>query len=76
MELKYQGGLTINKQALINQLVSMRAAIDACLFLLQEEEINDECNHPEQHRLNLTTMGGKEHWSCKVCGYEYIEREE
>ncbi|WP_134705093.1 hypothetical protein [Ammoniphilus sp. YIM 78166] len=61
----------MNKEALINQLYSMRAQIDAALFLLHEEPSESKCSH--QNRLNLTTMGGPEHWECKSCGFEYKE---
>ncbi len=61
----------MNKQALINQLLSMRAQIDAALFLLTE---NDQCEH--KNRINLTAMGGPEEWQCQDCGYHYKEGEE
>lgn len=66
--------IEINKDALINQLVSMRASIDACLYMLKEEE--EGCNHPKEFRIDYTTMGGKEHWKCQKCGFEYIEGED
>lgn len=65
----------MNKDALINQLVSMRATIDACLYMLQDDD-DDKCKHPKESRLNLTTMGGKTHWQCQKCGFEYIEGDE
>lgn len=80
----------INKKALINQLLSMRATIDAALFILGEEDeietsqldnsnldkdIQEQCNHPKDKRTIYTTMGGAEHWVCDLCGYEYKEDE-
>lgn len=64
-----------NKEAIINQLISIRASIDACLFLLQGEK-DKQCEHPKEFRIDFTTMGGKEHWQCDKCGFEYIAEEE
>lgn len=35
----------------------------------------DCCTHPEDARVNLTAMGGKPHWSCRACGFEYRQGE-
>lgn len=64
--------MSINKEALVNQLISIRAAVDAALSLLA----NEECTHPKDKRINYSTLGGREHWECGVCGFEYIEKEE
>jgi transposase-like protein len=29
----------------------------------------DACRH--EHKLNLTVMGGPDHWKCKDCGFEF-----
>ena len=52
----------------------MRASIDACLYMLKEED--ESCNHPKEFRLDYTTMGGIEHWECQKCGFEYKEGDE
>lgn len=54
------------------QLASMRLLIDSMLYYVAgEDPAEDFCEHKE--RMNLTTMGGKVHWICKTCGYEYLE---
>lgn len=63
------------KQALQNQLLSIRTSIDAVLFLIQEEE-DQGCKHPAEYRKNLTTMGGPEKWICTLCGFEFEEGDE
>jgi hypothetical protein len=74
----------LNKRAIVQQLQVMRsqlatldAQIESVLFSLDEyeEEKSFECDHPEDRRLNLTTMGGPERWECKDCGYVYDESE-
>lgn len=74
--------MTINKRALAQQLLSIRAQIDAALFLLHEEgdarilsadDIADndgepECEHPKDRRRNESTMGHKR-WRCLDCGH-------
>lgn len=62
---------------MVNQLLSIRASIDACLFILEEEGNYDDevCRHPYEHRIDLSTMGGKDSWKCKVCGYIWVEGE-
>lgn len=63
-----------HKQAIINQLISMRAQIDSALFLLSEgDEPEAECTHPEDQRRSFTTMGGPVHWECKICDYVFKE---
>lgn len=58
----------VNKEVLYNQLISTRAAIDAALSLLMAD---DACSH--ENRKSLTTMGGKEEWICKSCGFHFKE---
>ena len=58
---------------LVNQLVAIRASVDAMLaFLLADEA---ECAH--QKKKSLTVMGGAEKWRCLDCGLEYppLEKE-
>lgn len=43
---------------------------------LEEQEAgkNDNaCEH--RNRLNLTVMGGPDHWKCKDCGFEFTGEE-
>jgi hypothetical protein len=66
-------------EMLYNQLISLRGAVEASLILLNDELFNDEedsngkstCSHKD--RKSFTTLGGKEHWICRDCGYEYKE---
>jgi hypothetical protein len=61
----------MNQEALMNMLLSMRAQIDAALFLLQKD--GQGCEH--KNLLNLSTMGGPEKWICKDCNFEYTGEE-
>lgn len=61
----------MNMEALKHQLISMRAQIDAALFLLQEHE--PTCKH--EVRLNLATLGGPNEWICKDCDFHFKEEE-
>ena len=38
-----------------------------------EQKTEQACQHPEQSRQDLSTMGNKR-WQCKVCGYEHEEQ--
>lgn len=63
----------MNKEVFINQLLSMRAAIDAMLAMLCPPVEGDpaqaqDCQHPEKHREDISTMGHKR-WLCKQCGH-------
>ena len=62
----------MNLQALKHQLVSMRAAIDAALAVLSEDEPLEpqECQHPAEARIDKSTMGHPGAWQCVICGYE------
>ena len=62
----------MNVAALKCQLVSMRAAIDAALAVLSEDEPQEpeECQHPEEARIDMSTMGHLGAWRCGICGYE------
>lgn len=63
-----------DRQMLINQLTIIQAASCTALdILLHENENEDEqCDHPEEARKDLSTMGC-EHWVCRKCGYEYTK---
>ncbi len=60
------------ERALVSQLVSARAAIDACLALLDDEPEGPHaglpCTHPEDKREDRSTMGHPR-WRCLACGY-------
>jgi len=63
------------KRSVYSQLYIVKGMIDSILLMINElEELYDkECLHPKNERQNLSVMGGKEHWICNMCGYEYIE---
>ena len=66
----------MNKEVIINQLLSMRSAIDAMLAFLcpQEEPQADEgCKHPIDKRKNHSSMGVNR-WHCQDCGYLHEEK--
>jgi hypothetical protein len=67
-------------EALYNQFIAIRGVVDTALFLLSEElmeedeplnEVQTTCVHKD--RKSFTTLGGKEHWICRDCGFEYQE---
>lgn len=62
----------MNKAAMANMLLSMRAQIDALLDLLGEGG-EQGCQHPPDQRLNLTVLGGPDQWQCRACGYQHTE---
>lgn len=66
------GGMAMHREALIHQLLSIRAGVDACLSFLSEQREQEEtaCHHPEDRRENLTVMGGPTRFRCKDCGEE------
>lgn len=58
----------LNKEALMNQLISMRAAIDAALSILAQE---DQCQHARKE--SKATFGSAPKWRCLDCGEEWTE---
>lgn len=49
---------------------------DQLIAKLSGEPIQPEgCQHPEDKRINITTMGGPRSWLCKLCDYEHREAE-
>lgn len=58
----------MNKDAVLHQLMAARASIDALISTFMVET-SPGCTHPENQRLNLTTMGGPKQWTCKACGF-------
>ncbi len=72
----------LNREALVCQLLSMRAAIDAALAILGEGETGGpdksgppSCKHPPERRVSLPTQG-RDHWVCQDCGFEYQDEPE
>jgi len=65
----------LNTDVIVNQLLSMRSAIDAMLAFLcpQEKEESIECPHPADKRKNYSSMGFKR-WQCQDCGYLHEEK--
>jgi len=66
----------VGKQALIHQLVSVRAAVDAALVLLMAEmELPEQpqgCKH--KNKLKLTTFDSNvDQFVCGDCDYEWEE---
>lgn len=68
----------MNQRALAQQLLSMRAQIDAALFLLSGEQAPEptpeqpECEH--RNRQSRTVMGGPTRWICTDCSYEHEDQ--
>jgi len=60
-----------NLDFIVNNLASIRNMTDAAIQLAMD--VDKQCTHPVEHRLNLSTMGKPEEWQCKLCGYEYKE---
>jgi len=69
----------VNQEALMGILLSLRAAseanaraIDAAICLLGGDtvpEVDGPCQHPEDKRIKIPTMGGEDSWYCGICGY-------
>lgn len=62
------------KKAIYSQLYIIKAQLEAMIVMVEEleDKHDSECTHPKEYRINLTSMGGPEHWQCKICGFEYI----
>lgn len=61
-----------NNSLTINTLGSVKGLMDNIMYKLVDEQTKN-CDHPESYRLNLTSLGGKEEWECKLCEFHYIE---
>lgn len=62
------------RKTILSQMYILKAHMETIVYMIEElEKEDDECNHPIHLRKNYSTMGGKEHWICGVCGYEYKE---
>lgn len=59
----------MNKEALIQQFLAIRAMCDAALAQLGDGEV---CAHPVAHREVLGGFGS-ESWACRDCGFEFKE---
>ena len=70
-------------EALYNQFIAIRGVVDTALYLLHEELYGQEEQQPDpqtvqpscshKDRKSFTTLGGKEHWICRDCGFEFKE---
>lgn len=49
------------------QLIAIKSMADAILAEIDQEE---ECDHPKDERIDMSTMG-HERWQCGVCGFIY-----
>lgn len=60
----------MNPEILMQLLLAMRAQIDVMLSLVRagQEECTG-CPHPEDARIDTSTMGGRRSWLCKDCGH-------
>lgn len=65
----------MDKQKLMNQLMVMRVTLDSIFEEVLKMQDQPQCDHPEEKRTNLTTMGAPEEWRCE-CGYHFKEGEE
>lgn len=66
----------MSSEVLKNMLYITQLMCDLSLSLVEEmekenQEEEEKCKH--QNKINLTTMGGPEKWTCRDCGYEYVE---
>lgn len=61
-------------ELIVTKMSSVKGMTDAIMYKLMDEDKN--CTHPKEHRLNLTVMGSKEEWECKLCGYHSKDGEE
>lgn len=63
----------MNKELIYKQLEIMQAAIETVTALLdgcEEASEETECCHPDESKIDMSTMGGEE-WICGVCGFHY-----
>jgi|GEM_PF-7048940 len=65
-------------EIIYGQLLALRLQIDSIIATLENtleiEKEEQQCNHPEQYRFSLNTMGDdREKWKCKKCGKKFID---
>lgn len=58
----------MDKQVILAQLVAIRSTVEALIILIQAEEEENTCTHPEDSRIDMSTMGHPR-WQCGVCDY-------
>lgn len=62
------------RKSILSQMYILKAHMETIVYMIEElEKEEEQCNHPKKFRRNYTTMGGKEHWICEICGFEYKE---
>lgn len=56
------------------QLAIAQTALDTAFELLESEQKDEECRHPEEARKDYSTMGITR-WQCGKCGFMFEESE-
>lgn len=54
-------------EALLAQLMAIRAQADAAIALLTSGQAAEACPHPIEARRDLSTMGGPKQFHCRAC---------
>lgn len=71
----------ITKQEMESVLVALKIQHDAmgalieallCVAMDMEEEQPQDCQHPSDQRIDMSTMGAIR-WQCKLCGHQHEE---
>lgn len=55
---------------IVELLTDIRSAL---VVMTLRPEDSDECEHPEDQRINMSTMGDLNHWVCRVCRWDNKE---
>jgi rubrerythrin len=60
------------QELIVRQLEAAKTALDTALLLIRAAEHGEEvCQHPENERENMSTMGHLGRWRCKRCGFTF-----
>lgn len=69
-----------NNEIIYGQLLALRLQVDSLIGMIENSLENKEeckvieCDHPEQARFSMNTMGDeREKWKCKKCGKKFID---
>ena len=49
--------------------------LEGIYVALAPQEPSDECEHPEDERIDLSSFGDPHHWVCRICKFDNKERE-
>ena len=60
----------MNRRAVVHQLMSLRAGVDALIEMLAEDETG--CQHPNKQNIAGVGESGQR-WACLDCGAEWAE---